>query len=277
MTGPHCRGGVWGAAALGAIACVQPLGDLSGTPVSTPADPVCVWNAAYREHGEPDAIEDAVARAEGCYVVVDPFDRAEAAEAIAPLKAQGNTVGCYVSVGTCEAWRDDFEDLEPACAARAWSAWPGEYFVADLEGALPVMQARMARAAGWGCDLVEFDNMDFALEAERYGVTITQAEADAYALALCDTVHGLGMGCMAKNGRPAGDDRFDGGTFESFAHDLDWWSHDALQSFVDAGDLAIVVHYRDRRCDDVGRYYRLAYGTGVSMLCADPAVRGYRH
>jgi len=265
---------------LGASGCLQPLGDLTGSIPDSPADPVCVWNGAYAETVAPDTVAAMRDGARDCHVLVDPFDADDGPsvrEAIGPLQDAGNTVVCYVSVGTCEDWRDDFDVLAPHCASEAWSAWPGEYFVADPERVAPIMRARMDRAAAWGCDRVEFDNMDFASEAERYALPVTPAEADAYVGELCDHVRGLGMGCMAKNGRPGGVDGFTAGTFESYGTALDWWSHDALQSFVDAGQPALIMHYADRRCDDVTRWYRLRYGAGVSVLCEDPRTGTYRH
>ncbi len=70
---------------------------------------------------------------------------------------------------------------------------------------------------------------------------------------------------------------FDGGTFESYPSELDWWEHEHLQSFVDEGHLAIVIHYVEGDCDDVALWCRQRYGSGVSFLCEDPSVNGYRH
>lgn len=264
-------------AALLVASCAQPLSDLSGTIPTSPAEPVCFWNAAYVEHGEPDAVSDVLARARGCHVLLDPFDSEAARDAIAALHDADNTVVCYVSVGTCEDWRDDFDDVAPFCTDREWGSWPGEFFVDDPAGIGPRMLDRFAHAAAWGCDLVEMDNMDFASEADRYGLDVTEAEADDYVRSLCDGARDLGLGCMAKNGRPGGDDGFFAGTFESFPDDLDWWAHDTLQSFVDAGQPATVVHYREQRCEDVTRFYRLRYGSGVSVLCSRDDGRGYAH
>lgn len=242
----------------------------------SPSDPVCVWNHAYQENGNPDAVDDILAGAQGCYVLLDPFDDPEAANAIGALKAADNTVGCYMSVGTCEAWRDDFGEIRGFCSEREWGEWEGEFFVEDVQGIAPLMRARINQFAAWGCDMVEFDNMDWAWEAESYDFDVTVDASIAYYQALCDHVHDQGMGCMAKNTRD-GAEAFDGGTFESYPDDLDWWEHADLQSFLDEGRLAIVVHYDEPACDDVALWYRQRYGSGLSVLCEDPSVGGYGH
>ncbi|MCB9508389.1 MAG: endo alpha-1,4 polygalactosaminidase [Myxococcales bacterium] len=245
----------------------------------TPGAPVCVWNQAYQENTEPDAITDILAGASNCYVLIDPFDEPAARAAVPALHEAGNTVGCYLSSGTCEDWRDDFEALRPSCAARAWGQWAGEYFVSDVATAAPLMEARLDQLAEWGCDMVEFDNMDWAEDEtsiEHYHLEVDAASGAAYNARLCAYARQRGMECMAKNTRLGGDD-FTGGTFESYPDELDWWDHDALQSFVDAGQLAIVVHYDERDCDTVALWYRQRYGSGISFLCEDRAAGGYRH
>lgn len=240
------------------------------------ADPVCVWNQAYQENTEPDAVSAILAGASGCYVLLDPFDDPDAAAAIDALKAADNTVGCYMSVGTCEAWRDDFDDIRGFCSDREWGEWEGEFFVEDVDGIAPFMRARIDQFAAWGCDMVEFDNMDWAWEAENYGFDLTVDASIAYYQGLCDHVHDQGMGCMAKNTRD-GAEAFDGGTFESYPDELDWWEHDDLQSFLDEGRLAVMFHYDEPDCADVTLWYRQRYGSGLSVLCEDPSVGGYAH
>ena len=132
--------------------------------------------------------------------------------------------------------------------------------------------------AAWGCDMVELDNMDWADDEEQsraFQLDVTPQQGITYTQALCAYVHQSGMQCMAKNTRHGA--MFDGGTFESYPDELDWWEHDDLQSFVDEGRLAIIFHYDERHCDDVALWYRQRYGVGVSFLCEDPAVGGYRH
>ena len=239
----------------------------------TPAEPVCVWNAAYQENYAADTIDAILADARGCYVLVDPLDSAAAAAAIPDLQAADNVVGCYISVGTCEEWRDDFDQVREHCIEEEWPEWPGEYFVDDPDGILPAMVERVGALAGMGCDIVEFDNMDFFWEVDA----VSEEAGNAYVVALCDAVRQVGMGCMAKNYRPGGADGFSGGTFESYPDQMDWWEHEHLQRFVDDGQLSIVFHYGHPDCAAATGYYRERYGSGVSVLCEDPGMGGYAH
>lgn len=242
----------------------------------------CVHNLAYQEHFAPDALRPTLSEAADCYVLLDP-DESGAAEAIAALHDRGNVVGCYTSVGTCEDWRDDWEATAPSCVETPWGDWPGEHFVDSPDAALvAAMEDRLARFATLGCDLVEFDNMDWAHDPENvrdYGISASESEAEAYVGALCETTRALGMDCMAKNSTdgltgPAG------GTFESFADEQDWWTHGHLAGVLEDGGIGLVVHYGEpdaEACDAVFETYLDRYGPRLSFLCEHRAARGYRH
>ena len=195
------------------------------------------------------------------------------------LQERDNTIGFYVSVGTCEDWRDDFDALrsDGACSSQEWPEWRGEFFITDVAAATPHMLARIDTLAQWGCDYVEFDNMDWAFDSdETYEINVGPAAAAAYNTALCARVHELGMLCMAKSTRE-GAESFDGMTVESYSDDRDWWESQHMQSTLDAGQLGIVFHYGERECDVVEEDYRATYGDGIAFLCEDPGVGGYRH
>jgi hypothetical protein len=225
-----------------------------------------------------------VANAQGCYVLIDPFGSVEARNAISQLKAQGNVVGCYISSGTCEDWRGDYAEMREFCVDTPWGEWAGEYFVDEPSAELvALMQVRIAALAAWGCDLVEFDNMDWAFDDEKraeYGFGATPEEAGAYNQTLCDYARSQGMGCMAKNTNEGAED-FDAVTFESYndatAPGQDWWSPDELQGFLDAGKIGIIVHYDEPNCDNVYAEYRQRYGEGLSFICEDRSTEAYRH
>ncbi len=249
-----------------------------------PPHAVAVWNQAYQENYAADDVSAILAGAHDGYVLIDPFGSAEARAAIPQLAAAGNTVGCYISSGTCEDWRADFGEMQAYCVGTAWGEWAGEYFVDETAaGLVALMQRRIDAMAGWGCDLVEFDNMDWAFDDEnrqQYGFTVTPAEAIDYNRTLCDYARGQGMGCMAKN-TTEGATGFDGVTFESYVAGTDpgrdWWPHEELQDFLDAGKLGIVVHYDEPNCDDVYAAYRQAYGVALSFVCEDRGAEAYRH
>ena len=234
--------------------------------------PVCVWNHAYEEHRKTDAVSAILAGARSCYVLIDPFQSASVRDAIPRFKASGNVVGCYVSVGSCEKWREDHAATKPFCGP-AYPGWPGETFVTDPQGILPLIKARLDKMAGWGCDMVEFDNMDWADDAKNKARVRTE-DAHAYVRAICAHTRAKGMKCMAKN-TTYGTSDFDGLTVESYVRDKNWWSTRELRDTLGAGKIGVIVHYKDRACDAVYRAYKKTYGDKLSYICS--TSRGYRH
>lgn len=242
--------------------------------------PMCVWNEAYQENYAADTVAEILAGARSCYVLIDPFASTAARAAIAQMRQLGNTVSCYISVGTCEDWRDDFAAMKPYCVSKQWGDWPGEYFVDRTDPALvALMQARIDKLATWGCDMVEFDNMDFAFDPayrSQYGITATSAQGEAYNQALCAHVHDQGMGCMAKSSAQGAAD-FDGLTVESSPGNLDWWTPADMSGMLSSGRIGIVVHYDETNCAAVLTQYQSKYGSKLSFICEDRALKKYRH
>jgi cysteinyl-tRNA synthetase len=257
--------------------CTKDDGEPDASPTS---EALCVWNQAYQENYASDSVSSILSGAAGCYVLIDPFASMEARNAIPEMKNGGNTIGCYISTGTCEDWRDDFDQIRPYCISTAWDEWPGEYFVDTPNDALiALMELRIDSLAAWGCDMVEFDNMDWAFDdaaQSKYGFAATAEQAMAYNQALCDYTAAKGMGCMAKNTR-VGASTFDGVTFESYSDSKDWWDPAELSGFLDDGALGIVVHYDETDCDGVYAQYMSSYGPGLSYICEDRDRQGYRH
>jgi cysteinyl-tRNA synthetase len=239
----------------------------------------CVWNQAYQENYAADAISDILAGARDCYVLIDAFPDAEVREAIEALRDHQNLVGCYMSSGTCEDWRRDFSAIKPYCVEQAWGEWDGEYFVDRTDPALvALMKARIDDMAGWGCDLVEFDNMDWAFDEElrvEYGFRASEADAISYNQALCAYARSRGMGCMAKNTRTGAED-FDGVTFESYSDDERWWPREDLAGFLDEDQPGVVMHYDETDCEAARQRYAAVYGNGLSFLCEDRGLEAYR-
>lgn len=255
-------------------------GALPDTDAGVLPSPACVWNQAYQENYAADDLAGILAGARGCYVLVDPFLGPDVQAAIPRMREAGNQVGCYMSAGTCEDWRTDFAALRPACVERAWDEWAGEYFVDRATPDLVAgMNARIDQMAAWGCQMVEFDNMDWTQDDDlraEYDFEISAEEGIAYVRALCSHARSLGLGCMAKSTAEGAAD-FDGLTVESYPDDRDWWSHDELQGMLDAGRLGVVVHYDATDCDAVLAEYRALYGPRLSFICEDRATKAYRH
>ena len=96
------------------------------------ANPMCVWNQAYQENFEEDKYDEILTGAQNCYTLVDPFNgevAIDTATKIQQLNNNGNKVGCYISSGTCEAWRNDYNDIKDYCVDQQWGEWDGGMFI----------------------------------------------------------------------------------------------------------------------------------------------------
>jgi cysteinyl-tRNA synthetase, unknown class len=81
---------------------------------------------------------------------------------------------------------------------------------------------------------------------------------------------------MAKS-RAQGAATFDGLTVESAPDNLDWWNPAHLQSMLSSGKIGIVVHYNETDCAGVRGDYQTEYGSKLSFICEDRALKKYRH
>jgi len=243
-------------------------------------EPRCVYNQAYQETYREDSINTILKDARGCYVLVDPFSENTIPEQIPEIKDGGNSVGCYISIGTGEDWRDDFSAMRPFLVEKQWGEWAGEYFVNETAtGIVSIMKERIDQMADWGCDWVEFDNMDWAFDEknrQHYQIQATSDDGEKYFQELCDYTHEQGMLCMAKSTR-TGAEKFDGITIESIYNDKNWWEDETLQGFLDEGKLTIIVHYKEPDCEKVYDEYLLHYDDGLSFICEDRKMREYMH
>ncbi len=238
-----------------------------------------VFNHAYNENYDADSISSILVNATNAYVLVDPF-MDNVVENIAQIKAKNNQVGAYISIGTGEDWRDDFTNLQPFLVSQSWDQWQGEYFVNDVTtGIIDIMKTRIDKIANWGCDWVEFDNMDWIYDDDlraTYGFQVTQQEGIAYYQELCDYVHSKGMKCMAKN-MVENAQNFDGVLYESYNNEKNWWDVSGAQNFINLGKLVIINHYNETNCDAVYQEYMQIYGETLSYICEDVSVQGYKH
>ena len=81
---------------------------------------------------------------------------------------------------------------------------------------------------------------------------------------------------MAKNTRQ-GAESFDGGTFESYPDDKNWWVTAYLQGFLNDSKIGIIVHYNESSCDGIYTYYQGIYGDKLSYICEDNNTQKYKH
>jgi endo-alpha-1,4-polygalactosaminidase (GH114 family) len=251
--------------------------DSSVTPNNISAK--AVYNQAYNENFDADTVSDIITNARNAYVLLDPFEN-NVSNSIAAIKANGNEVGAYISIGTGENWRSDYATMQPYLVTTAWGQWPNEFFVnSTTTGIMAIMKARIDQIAIWGCDWVEFDNMDWIYDdtlRTTYGFTVTEQEGIAYYQELCDYVHQKGMKCMAKN-LVENASNFDGVLYESYDNEKNWWDVSGAQSFLDAGKLVIINHYNEANCGQVYTDYKSIYNDNLSFICEDSNLQKYVH
>lgn len=257
---------------------VEDINSVTESPIGS-SIALPVYNHAYNENYDSDQIDDIILNANNAYVLIDPFQDNVSAS-VSDIKANGNQVGAYISIGTGEDWRDDYSDLQPYIITQQWEEWPGEYFINETTtGVIDVMKARIDKIAAWGHDWVEFDNMDWALYEDvrdTYGLQVTKEEGIAYFQELCSYVHENGMKCMAKNFVENAED-FDGVTYESYHNEKNWWDEAGAQSFLDAGKTVIIVHYNETNCNQVYADYIELYNDDLSFICEDSDLEKYIH
>lgn len=242
--------------------------------------PTSLWNHAYQENWNTDSVDTILDRARNAYVILDPFDDPDARAAIPAIKANGNIVAAYISVGTGEDARDDFDGLKGSLVEKQWGEWRGEFFIDSItEDVLAVMKNRILLASQWGADYIEFDNMDWAFDEKnrrKYGFAVTEEESLAYVNLLREYAESLGLSCMAKN-MTEGAETFAGVTYESWPNEQDWWNPDDLKSFLAAGKLGVIFHYKERNPEAALEYYHYEYGNQLLVLIETRKSRGYDH
>ncbi len=238
-----------------------------------------VYNQAYQENYEADNIDDIIANAKNAYILIDPFQD-KIASFIPELKKNNNQVSGYISIGTGEDWRSDFEQLKPYLVTKEWGQWPGEYFLKKITPeVIAVMKTRIDSMAKWGCEWVEFDNMDWVFDDEyrsEYGIETTPEQGIAYFNELAEYLHQKGMKAMAKN-TVEGASNFDGVLYESYNNDKNWWDKEGTRQFLNAGKPVIINHYNETNCDKVYIDYMDYYDKSISYICEDATLKKYVH
>ena len=241
---------------------------------------LAVYNQAYQENYEPDSMELILNKAADAYILLDPFQEDDISSYLPALSEKGNQLAAYISIGTGEDWRPDFDSLRPFLADLPWGEWEGEYFVSQTgSGILDIMKERIDKIASWGFDWVEFDNMDWIFDEEtreKYNLEATAQEGLLYVQELRSYAVSKGLKCMAKNWRE-GTENFDGVTFESYSDEKNWWHTSDLAAFLAEDKPGIIVHYNEKDCDGVYRVYMETYGKSLSYIAESKTQKAYIH
>ena len=133
-------------------------------------------------------------------VDVYAVDSGASQESINAAKATGARLMCYISAGSAENWREDFEQIPASVIGNAYNGWPGEWWldIRQIEKLAPIMRARMDVCAAKGFDVLDPDNIN-GYENDT-GFTLSQDDAVAYIRWLAAEAHLRGLAFSLKNG-----------------------------------------------------------------------------
>lgn len=111
---------------------------------------------------------------------------------------------CYISVGTAERFRPDFQRLQqiPGVIGKPYPGFPDEYYlnIAKFPSFIDIIDDRLEMCDAKGFVYVEFDIIDsYADGANVTGFAITQSTAIAYISDLVMRANGYGMKTVQKN------------------------------------------------------------------------------
>lgn len=132
-------------------------------------------------------------------VTVYAVDYTASQESIDAAKATGAKVMCYISAGSAENWREDFNSFPEHVVGNAYENWPGEWWLdtRDIDALAPIMRARMLACRDKGFDAIDADNVN-GFENST-GFYISRQESIDYIRWLADEAHSLGMAFSLKN------------------------------------------------------------------------------
>ncbi|CAM9517175.1 unnamed protein product, partial [Scytosiphon promiscuus] len=215
-------------------------------------------------------------------VDVDVFliDMDYAQDTIDELHAKGKWVSCYISVGSIESWREDAGVFPSTAVGHTIGIDSGENYL-DItdERVRAIMEARVQKAAGMGCDAIEPDHMSVSRQTPDTGFTISREDQIAYNEWFALMVRENGMLVGMKDSVELIDDLNE--SFD-FAIAVECWLRDTCEKYVGlflgnnkpvfnveySKDYGVCDGSNELRIDTIFKNYDLK----VSMCsCADPS------
>ncbi|MFK7996128.1 MAG: endo alpha-1,4 polygalactosaminidase [Granulosicoccus sp.] len=114
-------------------------------------------------------------------------------------KATGAKLMCYISAGSAENWRNDFNRFPPSVVGNAYDGWPGEWWLdtRNINALAPIMRARIQACKNKGFDVIDPDNVN-GFE-NNTGFNISRADSIRYIKWLANEAHKRGMAFSLKN------------------------------------------------------------------------------
>lgn len=115
-------------------------------------------------------------------------------------QSRGAKVMCYISAGSVENWRDDFERFPESVIGNAYDGWPGEWWldIRQLKTIAPIMRKRIKKCKDRGFDVLDADNIN-GFENDT-GFELTRGDSVRYIRWLASEAHRQGLSFSLKNG-----------------------------------------------------------------------------
>eukprot|EP01134_Creolimax_fragrantissima_P002132 CFRG2132T1 len=189
------------------------------------------------------------------------------------LRDAGRYVVCYISAGTAETWRPDYEELKPYTSVKSQYDRERWMDISKWQDWKHIMKKRFDMARDFGCDGMEPDNTDCYQSGDKCvpGQTEKQLRKDQinYIKWMASTAHEMGMSIALKNSLdiiPEVINDVDFGINESCAQ----WSDDdecgKYRPFVDQNKAVFGIEYKyngqcsEARADGIMRKYKSENG-----------------
>jgi cysteinyl-tRNA synthetase len=268
------------------------------TVTKKPPDEVytkCFYNTAYEDNDKMDKVQDIIkGDISNCYVLVEPDNVSK--DDINKLQQNGNKIGCYLSVGSLESYRKDFDKFVKNVdyLNDKLPKWEKEFLLkGDKDGkptlnTINLLKKRIDDMAAKNCDYVEMDNMDFTGD-EKYQkqMMLTLPGIKAYNKELCNYIKTnpiRKMKCMYKNTGPSDDDSsfWDALTLESNKDNIIQWEPKLVNKFINENKPVYISHYgqpNEAGCENVFKKLKDNYKNTFGLVCSvyDGKRNNYLH
>lgn len=255
----------------------------------------CFYNAAYEDKDKMDKVDDILNNnVKGCFVLLEPEN--VNIDKIKKLQNNNDKIGCYMSVGTVEMERPDFNKFKKGVdyVENHMTDWTKEYLIKgeDTSGkptqnTINLMKQRIDNLANLNCDYIELDNMDADDDeyAKKYNTGLTHNGMKAYTSELCNYMHNhpkRKMKCIYKNENSSDWNQFDALSLESEVDKIPNWNNTFVQSFINSKKPIYISHYGEKDvqgCENTFNKLKQKYGNSFGLACSiyDGKKNSYTH
>lgn len=163
---------------------------------------------------------------------------ATGADVIARLRAKGIYVVCYLETGGWESYRADAAQFPDVVLGNGVGGYPSERYldIRRQDLLLPLIAARLDRAAAKGCNGIEPDLDD--TYSVTTGFPLTMTDQLSYNRAVAQLAHERGLSIGLKNGASA-DGSFER-AMESFT---DWALNESCNRYAECAGYAVYIQH----------------------------------